>query len=404
VREIFVVTAEYYTVGQSGPIATAPFSETIFSRFYLALVKGKQDPAPSIFLLGQETLPLRAEKSLYDLSLWAKGQPELAGYLACTPAVDICAALAADPVPAPLAGEFAERFQAHLAEFGHTLYDFDFAKPIPADDPAPVLEAVKAYLAGKGSSPYERQRAQTERREQAAQAILRRLDPLRRNWFSRMLRWAQQCGPDREDCISDLGIGYPLLRRMLYELGSRLADGGVIEQSKDVYWLEAQELDGLAAALDAGEALAPYIDKVEQRKNRWERSRSATPPATLPEKSWMSRLLVHDNPDGSTLKGYAASAGKVTAPACVLRGPDDFGSMRPGNVIVAVTTTPAWTPLFAMASAVVTDIGGPLSHSSIVAREYGIPAVMATGVGSKRIKNGQIITVDGSAGIVTLER
>ena len=62
----------------------------------------------------------------------------------------------------------------------------------------------------------------------------------------------------------------------------------------------------------------------------------------------------------------------------MLRGPEEFSNMRPGDVIVSVTTTPAWTPLFAMASAVVTDIGGPLSHSSIVAREYGIPAVMAT--------------------------
>jgi phosphoenolpyruvate synthase/pyruvate phosphate dikinase len=66
--------------------------------------------------------------------------------------------------------------------------------------------------------------------------------------------------------------------------------------------------------------------------------------------------------------------------------------MKPGDVLVAVITTPAWTPLFAMASAVVTDIGGPLSHSSIVAREYGIPAVMATGLATRRIHSGQVIT------------
>jgi pyruvate,water dikinase len=71
-------------------------------------------------------------------------------------------------------------------------------------------------------------------------------------------------------------------------------------------------------------------------------------------------------------------------------------------VLVAVTTTPAWAPLFALASAIVTDLGGPLSHSSIVAREYGLPAVLATGVGTRRIRDGQIITVDGSAGTVTL--
>jgi pyruvate,water dikinase len=85
-----------------------------------------------------------------------------------------------------------------------------------------------------------------------------------------------------------------------------------------------------------------------------------------------------------------------------LRGPEDFEQMHPGNVLVAVATTPAWTPLFAMASAVVTDIGGPLSHSSIVAREYGIPAVMAAGVATRLIHTGQIITVDGTLGTVSL--
>jgi phosphoenolpyruvate synthase/pyruvate phosphate dikinase len=78
--------------------------------------------------------------------------------------------------------------------------------------------------------------------------------------------------------------------------------------------------------------------------------------------------------------------------------------MKPGEILVAAITTPAWTPLFAMASAVVTDIGGPLSHGSIVAREYGIPAVLGTGVATKRIRSGQLISVDGSAGVVTLAK
>jgi len=71
-------------------------------------------------------------------------------------------------------------------------------------------------------------------------------------------------------------------------------------------------------------------------------------------------------------------------------------------VLVAAITTPAWTPLFALAAAVVTDVGGPLSHSSIVAREYGVPAVLGTGVATRRIHSGDRITVDGSAGVVTL--
>jgi pyruvate,water dikinase len=106
---------------------------------------------------------------------------------------------------------------------------------------------------------------------------------------------------------------------------------------------------------------------------------------------------------GDTLKGVATSPGSVTAPACVVNGPEDFSRMKTGEVLVAPLTTPAWTPLFARAAAVVTDIGGPLSHGSIVAREYGIPAVLGTGDATKRIRSGQMITVDGSAGVVSLE-
>jgi pyruvate,water dikinase len=106
--------------------------------------------------------------------------------------------------------------------------------------------------------------------------------------------------------------------------------------------------------------------------------------------------------NGDTLKGVAASPGTVTSPACVMHGPQDFSKMKTGDVLVASLTTPAWTPLFARASAVVTDIGGPLSHGSIVAREYGIPAVLGTGAATTVINSGQVITVDGSEGVVIL--
>jgi phosphohistidine swiveling domain-containing protein len=402
VREIFGITAEYYTVAQSGPIPAASMSELSFSRFYDALVKRKDDPASTTFLLGIENLPLRAEKSLYDLAMWASGQAELANYIKQTPAESICVALQSDAIPSPLSGGFSDRFSAHLAEFGHTLYDLDFAKSTPADDPLPLVEAVKVYIEGKGGNPHERQQNQIERREQAEKAITKRLDSLRRKWFLKFLNQAKDAAPDREDCIADMGLGYPQLRRLARELGRRLTEGGALAKPEDIYWLEAQEVDSLATAMEKGAFLPDHAALVESRKSFWHRARSITPPVTLPEKSWMSKLMVHDNPEGDTLKGYGASAGKVTAPACVMRGPEDFNLMHPGDVIVAVTTTPAWTPLFAMASAVVTDIGGPLSHSSIVAREYGIPAVMATGVCTRRIHSGQIITVDGSTGTVTL--
>jgi pyruvate,water dikinase len=113
-------------------------------------------------------------------------------------------------------------------------------------------------------------------------------------------------------------------------------------------------------------------------------------------------MPTHAQEEGNTIKGVGASPGRVTVPACVLHGPEDFDRMQSGAALVAAITTPAWTPLFAMASAIVTDIGGPLSHSSIVAREYGVPAVLGTGVATKLIRSGQMITVDGDAGTVTL--
>src|ERR671932_1096259 len=110
-----------------------------------------------------------------------------------------------------------------------------------------------------------------------------------------------------------------------------------------------------------------------------------------------------NEPTGMVLRGFAVSPGRVTAPASVVGSPADFARMEPGTVLVAPTTTPAWTPLFAQARGLVTDVGGILAHGSIVAREYGIPAVMGTGSATARIAHGQVITVDGDLGRVDLD-
>src|SRR2546430_7175411 len=111
-----------------------------------------------------------------------------------------------------------------------------------------------------------------------------------------------------------------------------------------------------------------------------------------------------DQHTGKWQKGIVDSLGHETGPARVIQGPEDYGQMRQGDILVARITTPAWTPLFALAAGIVTDVGGPLSHSSIVAREYRIPAVLGTGVATERLHNGQKVTVDGDAGTVTLSR
>jgi rifampicin phosphotransferase len=212
----------------------------------------------------------------------------------------------------------------------------------------------------------------------------------------------------REDALADVGLAWPLMRRMLLELGRRLVEAGAVEKPIDVFWLRRDEVEKMVTSLDAGETrLGSLAEAVEQRKMLWRGQRRVTPPQLLPKGAWfeaLERLMpaASEEQTGDTIKGVGASSGEVTAPARVLGGPEDFGQMHPGEVLVAGITTPAWTSLFAMASAVVTDVGGPLSHSSIVAREYGIPAVLGTGVATRRIQSGQSIRVDGDAGTVTL--
>jgi pyruvate,water dikinase len=199
-------------------------------------------------------------------------------------------------------------------------------------------------------------------------------------------------------------MGHTTIRRLLRELGERFVKNGALENAKDIYWLVENEVDELASLLERNEKLPDYSSTASRRNAEWHIQMKLVPPPVLPEKSRWTKLVPGGRGEvvGNVIKGLGASAGKVTATARVLFIPEDFGRMKQGDVLVAVTTTPAWTPLFTLASAVVTDIGGPLSHSSIIAREYGIPAVLATGNATRHIKDGQTITVDGSAGTVTL--
>src|SRR5215207_4900091 len=410
-RELLDAGAEYYTSVQT-IIPLAASSEALFTAFYNRLVRHEGDPPAQTFLLGFDSMPIRAEKSLYDLAVWCGEHPGLAATLTDAPSDRASELLHTEEPPAGVDEEvwqeWKSRFQAHLDRFGHTVYNLDFLNPVPADDPAPLFDTLKFYLRGEGQNPHERQRRTAARREEATRAVLGRLDAPRRNLFSRLLGWAQDVAHVREDALADVGLAWPVMRRMLLELGRRLVEAGAVERSADVFWLRRDEAEKMASSLDAGDTrLGSLSNAVERRKMLWRGQRRVTPPQLLPKGTWVELFrgwmpAVSEEQTGDTIRGVAASAGQVTAPARVLGGPEDFGQMHPGEVLVAAITTPAWTSLFAMASAVVTDVGGPLSHSSIVAREYGIPAVLGTGLATQRLSTGQQVTVDGDAGTVTL--
>jgi rifampicin phosphotransferase len=410
-RELLDAGTEYYTSVQT-IIPIAASSELSFTGFYDRLIRRDGDPPGQIFLLGFDSTPIRAEKSLYDLAMWCGEHPELAAALVDTPSDRALELLRMEESPVSMDervwDDWRLRFQTHLHTYGYAVYNLDFVNPVPADDPAPLFDTLKFYLRGEGQNPHERQRRMVRRREEATRAVLERLDPARGRLIGRLLRWAQDAAPVREDALADTGLAWPVMRRMLLELGGRLFEAGAVEKPADVFWLRRDELEDMASSLDAGETQLPSLDEpVEQRRMLWRGQRRVTPPQLLPKDSWLKVFeslmpAASEEQTGDTIKGIAASGGQVTAAARVLGGPGDFGQMRPGEVLVAAITTPAWTSLFAMASAVVTDVGGPLSHSSIVAREYGIPAVLGTGVATRRIRSEQNISVDGDAGTVTL--
>jgi rifampicin phosphotransferase len=410
-REIVAIAARHYLAVQSGILPAAYVAESLFAAVYNRLIKRSGDPSALTFLLGYDSAPIQAEESLYELAAWARAQTGLAAFLEDTASVQIVVALAgAAPAGIPSAtwDEFSQRIAAYLGRFGYAIYDLDFAKPVPADDPAPLFETLKFFLTGRAADPLLRQAAAAARRETASRALLARLRGPRRRLFQRLLRPAQRFAPLREDALAAVGRGWPVLRRMLRELGRRLAAAGAIQQADDVFWLTHDELQSAAAALDAGEAVAAY-PPVAERRVAWASQRRLTPPVYLPLGGGMrvfgldwSRWLPARTQQaaGSKIRGIGTSPGRVTGTARVLHGPEEFNEMRPGEILVARITTPAWTPLFALAAGVVTDVGGPLSHGSIVAREYHIPAVLGTGVATERIHSGQRVTVDGEVGTV----
>ena len=406
--------AVYYISVQSGLLPAAYMSESLFSLVYNRFLKPRNGPPALTFVLGYDSAPIRAEKSLYDLAQWIREQPALSALLTDMSSSEFTTAYHSEQVAGIdelLWSEFRKRLAAHLATFGHTIYDLDFAQSVPADDPATLLETLKFFLSGEATDPYARQATTAAAREQAVQTTLRQLHGIRRSLFRRLLGWAQGFAPLREDALADVGLGWPVLRQMLHEIGRRLSRVSTIDTPNDIFWLTLDEVQAATSALDAGQKPGDYSAVVAGRRARWESERAITPPAALPIKGGARFLGIDissvlpartDQQAGDIIKGIGASPGRVVGPARVISGPDEFDQMRRGDILVARITTPAWTPLFTLAAGIVTDVGGPLSHSSIVAREYSIPAVLGTGVATERLQSGQQITVDGSAGTVTI--
>ena len=155
--ELLTAGCEYYTAVQT-IIPLAATSEALFAQFYDRLVRRPGDPPAQIFLLGADSLPIRADKSLWDLAAWTRQHPGLAAALSARPSAAVVDAFRAGVPPAAdvepeLWEQWRERFQAHLDAYGHTVYNLDFLNPVPAEEPAPLVDTLRFYLERPGDGP-----------------------------------------------------------------------------------------------------------------------------------------------------------------------------------------------------------------------------------------------------------
>lgn len=288
--------------------------------------------------------------------------------------------------------DFDANFTAFLAEYGHreTATPLLVTPPTQGESPDTVLGLIKVL----GTEPLPAA-------EPAGQVMAELVDhPLLRGRKNRarFAGWVDGARAGlafREDSHFYFTKPLPILRRSLLEIGGRLCAVGVLEEPQEVFHLRLEELEGIRDPVGLAAA-----DRERLRASAHAR---AAKRAELAGVRLIDPSLIFPPRDrgDALVAGTPASAGTITGPVTIVREPAEFAKLTSGDVLVCPYTNPSWTPLFQRAAAVVVDSGGSASHAAIVAREYGIPAIMGTGDGTGVLTDGQIVTVDGNTGRVT---
>jgi phosphohistidine swiveling domain-containing protein len=365
---------------------------------------------PYRLLHGYPTRTFEVGCDLWRLSRVALRSPEVTEILAREAAADIPAALAAIPE----GREVLDELDIHLGAFGHRTATWDLATPSFIEDPAPVLKVLKDYATQPDSASPGHELDRLTRERDAAEADAR--ERLRGYPAPVVAKFDALLEAARTGLLLSEDHGFyidayatSLLRDLLGEMGRRLVAEKVLDHADDVLMLTYDDLRVAALDLPGTDPRALVVD----RRAKLAEHAGVTPPQALgttpagpPPDSPLTRLVAKSAPvavspaEPGVVHGSAGSAGRVTGVARVVRSLAEADALAPGEVLVAETTAPPWTPLFGIAAAVVTDTGGILSHSAVVAREYGIPAVVgATGVMGV-VADGDLVEVDGDAGTV----
>lgn len=313
----------------------------------------------------------------------------------------------------PGGAAFADAFRRFLDAYGWRAERWSALHvPTWAESPRVPLRLIARFMEDPSWSPGASLPKAGAARSQAVEQIEARLGPEKVEAFRALLGSCGAHVPMSEERTFCQLLVWGSLRVPVVELGRRLVACGVIDAPDDVAYLSTDV--ALKAASDASVRLQATVEARKQEIEAWQK---LTPPlhvgapASARVLSHAQKLFVRHfrGPDerilqeGHIIRGLAASQGVVTGTARVIRDLREADRLQPGDVLVCGVTSAPWTPLFAIAGAVVTDAGGILAHSAICAREYGIAAVVGTSVGTRVIPDGATVTVDGNAGTVTLE-
>ena len=372
-------------------------AHAVSTRFQDAYVArfGEERRADALALLqGIANASTERAAMMWDLSRIARAHPEVAQ------ALD-----KGEEIPQTPGGQiFAQQLEKLQERFGGSSEGFVEDRPNWREDASLPLAAVRAYARlDDGRGPLDLERQHRERRE----ALERELRDLARNdpdveELLRLLPIAQEHLPNLEDhnYYTDQCLTAASRARWL-AIGRHLTAQGLLDAADDVFYLYRPELINVLEG-----RRTPDKALLVERRAELDAVRSIAPPpvlgkppapsdAPLPEGLHTAELRI--------LRGVAASPGSYRGRARVIDSIEDAATLKEGDILVCRATTPAWTPFFGIISALVTNGGGALSHSAIVAREFGIPAVIGTLNGSATIRDGATVTVDGSQGIVLIE-
>jgi len=232
--------------------------------------------------------------------------------------------------------------------------------------------------------------------EQCRQKLKSRI---KRRIFNWSLKRTQKVARDRENWKNEAVRQVAGFRRILLALGERLHERGTLAHRDDIFFLRIPEVQPVVN----GTVDFDVTECISTRRAEYERNRSVTPPPVVVGRFDPDRHVAPEvDTDVEALKGIAVSPGVVTGRARVILRTDDDQHVKAGEILVAPFTDPAWTPYFVPAAGVVMDMGGVLSHGAIIAREYGLPAVVNVGSASRIIRTGQLLRVDGDRGVVTI--